>query len=55
MLLFIGLFRASAQSQPDRFSVAFITNIAESNFRHTQVARATAGRTESALAPLEIY
>jgi hypothetical protein len=33
---FIGLFRATAQSHPGLFSAAFITNIAESNFRHTQ-------------------
>jgi len=32
----IGLFRASAQSHPDPFSAAFITNITESSFRHTQ-------------------
>jgi hypothetical protein len=39
MLPFIGLFRASAQSHPDLFSAAFITNIEESNFRHTQGQR----------------
>jgi hypothetical protein len=35
---FIGLFRATAQLHPGLFSAAFITNIAESNFRHTQAS-----------------
>jgi hypothetical protein len=39
MLSFIGLFRASAQSHPDPFSAAFITNIAESSFRHAHLSQ----------------
>jgi hypothetical protein len=36
MLQLIGLFRPLEQSHPDPFSAAYITIIAESDFRHPQ-------------------